>query len=412
VKNEKSVFFEALRYPALWVGALGYFVDLYDLVLFGAVRVASLKSLGVPESELLSTGAFLLNAQMGGLLLGGFVWGVLGDKKGRLTVLYGSILLYSVAYLFNATVTSVSAYGFWRFLGGFGLAGELGGAVTLMAEILPKRARGYGSTIIGLAGFLGALLAATVAQVIPWRWAYASGGALGLLLLVVRLRSRESDLFARAKESQQKKGDLWQLLAQPRLRLRFLKSLVIGLPIWLISGVLIYFAPELASEMGILQPVSAAQAIFWSYAGTIFGDVLSGFVSQQLKSRKKLIAICLSLLTLAILIYCFGLRGVSSSVFYATCFFMGLGTGYWALFVLTTAEQFGTNLRATVATSAPNIVRGAAIPLVALFRWGSPLFGATNSAFVLGLACLTIAGFSLYYLPETYDSELDFLEPH
>lgn len=410
LRQEKQLLQIAIKHPALWIGALGYFVDLYDLVLFGAVRVASLQSLGVPSTELLSTGAFLLNCQMAGLLLGGFFWGVLGDKHGRLKVLYGSILLYSLAYLANSLVNSVSAYGWCRFIGGFGLAGELGGAVTLVAEVLPKRARGYGATVIGLAGFLGALLGATMSTQLPWRWAYASGGVLGLLLLLVRMKSQDSDLFERTKSSSHARGDLKALLSRPKLRKRFLESLFIGLPIWLVSGVLIYFAPELGIDLQLKEPVSAAQAIFWSYAGTIFGDVLSGVTSQWLQSRKKVILGFLLFLTTTILLYCLGLQGADASHFYFVCFLMGLGTGYWTLFVLVAAEQFGTNLRATVATTAPNLVRGAAIPLVALFRLGSPLWGPRQMALVLGSLCLAIAFWALYRLPETFDRDLDYLE--
>lgn len=408
--KEKHLFLSAIRHPALWIGAFGYFVDLYDLVLFGAVRVGSLQDLGLPPTELLSAGAFLLNCQMAGLLVGGFFWGVLGDKYGRLKVLYGSILLYSLAYLANAFVTSVPAYGWCRFIGGFGLAGELGGAVTLVAEVLPKRARGYGATVIGLAGFLGAILGATMATQIPWRYAYASGGVLGLLLLLVRLNSQDSEMFQRTKAGAHHRGDLKVLFSKPSLRKRFFESLLIGLPIWLVSGVLIYFAPELGIDLKLKEPVSAAQAIFWSYAGTIFGDVVSGMASQWLQSRKKVIGRFLFFLGITILIYCLGLRGASAFHFYLVCFLMGLGTGYWTLFVLVVAERFGTNLRATVSTTAPNLVRGAAIPLVALFRIGSSYWGATQTALVLGLLCLALAFWSLYRLPETFDIDLDYHE--
>ncbi len=410
MNEEKKLLWQTLQVPALWIGALGYFVDLYDLVLFGVVRIPSLKALGVPEAEFLSMGAFLLNCQMIGLLLGGFFWGALGDKYGRLRVLYGSILIYSLAYLANAWVTSVTIYGLLRFIAGFGLAGELGGAITLVAESLPARARGYGSALIGAAGFMGALLAATVGAELSWRVAYTSGGLLGLLLLVLRFKTTDSSLFERAKQMHQQRGKLAWLLSRPILRRRFLLNLFVGLPIWLVSGVLIYFAPELSHELGITTPVSAPQAIFWSYAGTIFGDIFSGIASQLWRSRIKVIFVYLLILATAILIYGLGVKGCSAFQFKLVCFLLGLGTGYWVLFVLTTAEQFGTNLRATVATSAPNLARGGAIPLVALFRWGSPHFGGPTTVLGLGGFCLALAFFALSKLPETYNAQLDFLE--
>src|SRR5689334_4478749 len=195
----KSTVKELLRLPVL-VAALGYMVDMYDLFLFSIVRVPSLRSLNLSGDSIMKDGVMLLNFQMAGMLVGGIVWGIMGDKKGRLSVLFGSILIYSLANIGNGMVTSVGAYATLRFIAGFGLAGELGAGMTLVTEILPARLRGYGATLVATMGVMGALLAYLVSFFFDWRIAFFIGGGLGLLLMILRIKVFESGIFMKLKQ--------------------------------------------------------------------------------------------------------------------------------------------------------------------------------------------------------------------
>lgn len=406
--NYRSVFTRAV-----WVAALGYLVDLYDLVLFGIVRVPSLKALGVPEQQLLETGALLLNLQMAGMLVGGFAWGVLADRKGRMKALYGSILLYSVANLLNAFVTNIPTYGALRFIAGFGLAGELGAAVTLVSEILPQKVRGLGSTIIGLAGFTGAILAAFLGSLVSWQTSYVIGGALGLVLLFARIRAQESRLFEKSRRPDNERstwGATLKLLLRPDLARRYLLCLLTGMNIWFIAGILIYFSPELAKELGISGPVLAGQAILWSYMGSVAGDVISGLLSQKLRSRKRAIFGFLLITLVLIVAYERLLHGRTPEAMYLFCVFMGLANGYWTLYVAMTSELFGTDVRATVATSIPNLVRGGVIPMTIALTALKPALGTLHAAQAIGLVTTALALLALWRLPETFHRELDYSE--
>ena len=181
-------------------------VDMYDLFLFSINRVSSLKSLHISGEQLLADGIMLLNLQMAGMLIGGIFWGIMGDKKGRLSVLFGSILIYSIANIGNGFVTTVTQYAVLRFIAGFGLAGELGAGITLVTEILPKERRGYGTTLVATVGIMGALLAYFVSHLFDWRTAYFIGGGLGLILMILRVRVFESGMFMKLKEKNIKTG--------------------------------------------------------------------------------------------------------------------------------------------------------------------------------------------------------------
>lgn len=394
---------------AVLVGSLGYFVDIYDLVLFSIVRVASLKSLGVPETELLSVGVTLLNAQMIGMLVGGVAWGVIGDKRGRLSVLFGSILLYSLANIANGLVQSVEAYAVLRFIAGLGLAGELGAAITLVSEILPKESRGYGTAIVAGVGLSGAVFAGLTADWFSWRAAYFFGGGLGLLLLVLRLGVLESGLYLSSKMEKVSKGDLRLFFTRPARALRFLACVGIGIPIWCVVGILMTFAPEFARELQIEGPVTAGRAILFCYVGVSLGDLISGFLSQYFQTRKKVVSYSLLALLVFIPLTLFSYQ-MTNTLFYTYAVVLGLATGYWAVFVTMAAEHFGTNLRSTVATSVPNLVRGTVVPVTLSFSALSHSIGLVGSALAVCLTCIGIAFFSLSYLDETFGTELDFLE--
>ena len=392
------------------VAALGYFVDIYDLVLFSIVRVPSLKALGFSGQGLIDNGVFLLNMQMAGMLVGGILWGILGDRQGRLKIMFASIFLYSVANLANGLAASLPTYAALRFIAGIGLAGELGAGITLVSEILHKSIRGYGTMLVASVGVSGAILANLVASAFNWRTAFVIGGVLGLLLLITRVRVVESGMF-RAMDDRAgvRRGNFLALFTDWQRFRRYLNSIVIGIPIWFVVGVLITFSPEFAISLGISGPVSAGNAVMFCYLGLIFGDFSSGFLSQLLKSRKKAIFIFM-LMTLAGITLYFLQSGQSPAFFYGVCTLLGFAGGYWAIFVTVAAEQFGTNLRATVATTVPNFVRGMVVPITIFFQLGRPALGLQGSALLVGAACLLVAFLALAGLEETFHKDLDYFE--
>lgn len=408
-KSKSPTFRDVFIAPVI-VGAAGYFVDIYDLVLFSIVRVPSLKSLGLEGQDLMDVGVNLISLQMIGMLVGGILWGILGDKKGRIAVLFGSIALYSVANLLNAFVTTTTQYGVLRFIAGVGLAGELGAAITLVSESLPKQIRGYGTTLVASIGICGAVFGGIVNEFLSWRASYILGGVLGLALLVLRIRMRESGMFETCHTDKNiRKGDLSLLFANRERFFRYVQCILIGLPVWFAVGILMTFAPELGIALGLTEAVTGAKAILYGYAGLALGDLTSGLLSQYLGSRRKAVATYLCITAIFSMIY--GLAsGVSAEVFYAICFAVGLGTGYWALFVTVAAEQFGTNLRATVTISVPNFVRGAVVPLTFAFRSLAPQVGLVGSAMIVGAISLVIAFTALLWMKETFGKDLNYLE--
>jgi putative MFS transporter len=391
------------------VAALGYFVDIYDLLLFSIVRKPSLMALGVPEGELLTQGGFLLSIQMTGLLVGGLIWGVMGDKKGRLSVLFGSILLYSLANIANGFVTTVNQYALLRFIAGIGLAGELGAGITLVSEVLPTRLRGYGTTIVAAVGLMGAVLANFIAKKFDWQIAYFIGGGLGLALLIARVSVFESGIFLKVKEQHVQRGNFFQLFSNKARFKKFVGCIFIGLPIWYTIGILITFSPEFAKALGLADPVFAGDAVMWSYIGLAAGDTVSGLLSQALRSRKKVVLIFILLTLCCISLFLFS--PVSTAYeFYITCFMLGFGIGYWALFVTIAAEQFGTNLRSTVATTVPNFIRGTVVPLTWLFNFLLLKVGLIQSALFVGLGTIVIALIALRSIEETFSRDMNYLE--
>ncbi|MHB8709453.1 MAG: MFS transporter [Desulfuromonadales bacterium] len=406
--NESGHLRSIFSLPVI-VAALGYFVDIYDLVLFSIVRVPSLKALGLEGQELIDQGVFLLNMQMAGMLVGGILWGILGDRKGRLKIMFASIFLYSLANLANATVTSLPAYAILRFVAGVGLAGELGAGITLVAEILHKSVRGYGTMIVASVGVSGAILANLVAKNFDWRTAFVIGGILGLLLLITRISVAESGMFKQMEIATVSKGNFLALFNNRGRFTRYLHSIMIGLPSWFVVGVLITFSPEFARALDVQGAISAGNAVMYCYIGLVAGDLASGLLSQLLKSRRKAILLFL-LLTVASVATYFLASGVSVTTFYLICGLLGFGIGYWAIFVTVAAEQFGTNLRATVATTVPNFVRGMTVPITMLFQFFRQPFGLEGGALAVGALTLAIALFSLWRLEETFHKDLDYFE--
>jgi MFS transporter, putative metabolite:H+ symporter len=393
--------------------ALGYFVDIYDLILFNVVRQSSLLAIGIPQESLLSTGVLLLNMQMGGMLVGGILWGILGDKRGRVSVLFGSIFLYSLANVLNAYVTTVPEYATLRFVAGVGLAGELGAAITLVSEIMSKENRGYGTTIVAAFGICGAVLAALIAGNFNWKVAYIVGGVMGFALLALRWGIYESGMYSQLKSTKVKRGNPLVLLKSREQLLRYVNCILIGVPIWFVIGILVAFSPEFATAMGVTEKINAGTSIMYCYIGLAIGDLASGFLSQHFRNRKKVVLFFLMLTTLMSLMYLSWSQAVPvvlASHIYWFCACLGFATGYWAVFVTIGAEQFGTNIRATVTTTVPNFVRGSVVPVSSSFKFLAVKIGVINSGFIVGAIVLTIAFLGLLGLKETFGKDLDYFD--
>ena len=397
------------------VGALGYFVDIYDLLIYNIVRTPSLAALGVAPGQVRGTGEYLLLWQMGGLLVGGIAWGVLGDRRGRRSVLFGSIALYSLANLANAAVQTVPQYAAVRLLAGLGLAGELGAAVTLVSEALPKDLRGYGTMVVSALGILGAALGFLVAR-LDWRVAYLTGGGLGLLLLAARLSLRESAMFQSLSATAGRRGDLLLFLGSrgaagfswfrgngDRLR-RLGKVALVGVPLWCAIGVLITFSNDVGRGLHLRGAVAPATSVLVSYVGASLGSLGSGALSQVLRSRRLALLAFIDFTAVVAGLFLL-IDGTTDTMFYTLAFLLGFGVGYWAVFVQTAAEQFGTDLRATVATAAPNLVRGSILVVVPLFHVLAPRLGVPGAAILLLAATLSLALGAAWRLPETYGRE-------
>ncbi len=397
---------------AVIIAALGYFVDIYDLLLFGFVRVASLESLGLSGQALTDVGISLFNWQMIGMLLGGVFWGILGDKRGRVSVLYFSIALYSISNIANGFISTPGEYAFCRFFAGIGLAGELGAGITLVSEILPKEKRGYGTMLVASIGLSGALLAWVVSSNFSWQNSYFIGGGLGIALLVFRISVAESGIFKEVKSNQEiNRGNFLSLFTNKDRFYRFMQCILIGSPTWFVVGILVTLAPEFAAVKG-LEGVTGGNAIAACYTGLILGDILSGLLSQYLKSRLKVMWIFLIADLLAV-VYYLTVDFSSPGMMYFAHFLLGISVGFWVIFVTIAAEQFGTNLRATVATSVPNFARGMLVPISMSFKYLKDP-GATGSvitaAYIVGAVCIGIAFLSLWKMSETFHKDLDYVE--
>ncbi|MES2447357.1 MAG: MFS transporter [Bacteroidota bacterium] len=391
------------------VAALGYFVDIYDLILFSIVRVKSLKELGVADADLLDIGATVINSQMLGMLVGGILWGILGDKKGRLSVLFGSIILYSLANIANGFVTSVTWYTIIRFIAGVGLAGELGAGITLVTENMSKENRGYGTMIVAGVGLLGAVAAALIGDYYTWQTSYFIGGGMGLLLLLLRVGLAESGMFKEVKESAFIRGNMLMLFNNKVRFKKYLCCILIGLPLWFVVGVLITFSPEFGKALGANGIINAGEGIMYCYIGIAVGDVVAGLLAQVLKSRKKVMLIFLLLSGVAIVVYLYSF-GLTPKTFIWLSLFLGFASGYWATFVTIASEQFGTNLRATVTTTVPNFVRGSLVIILIAFQFFKDEFGILQGAMIVGFICLAISLIALSQLKETFSKDLDYVE--
>lgn len=392
------------------VASLGYFVDVYDLLLFNIVRVPSLKDLGLSEEEISQIGANIYNWQQAGLLIGGFLWGILGDKLGRRSVLFGSILTYSLANIACGFTQNVEIYSILRFVAGFGLAGELGAGITLIAEILPKELRGYGASVVASVGLAGAIAAFFAVKLTDWRMAYFIGGGMGLILLILRVNVLESIVFNKSLEKRGSKPVPWWTIFTSWSRfVRYMRCMGIGLPTYMVIGIYSTFGNEFAKALGIAEEVQAGTCVLYTYIGVVTGDFFSGILSQWLHSRRKAILLMM-LMTLAGVAWLLS-GGINNAAMLYICYvWLGFSIGYIAMFLTTTAEQFGTNLRATVTTSVANNVRATVLLTLPLFQFLKKDSGVLHSGAIVGALCFSLALLSLWRMEETYGKELDYEE--
>ena len=391
------------------VGALGFFVDVYDLLLFGIIRKPSLSSLGLSPDQVFTKGETILSIQMFGLLTGGILWGILGDKKGRLSVLFGSILLYSLANIANGMVATVGQYTIMRFIAGIGLAGELGASITLVSELLPKEKRGIAAAMIAGFGIFGAVSAFFVSQQFDWRICYYIGGAMGLLLLLLRVSIFESGLFNEVKKMEVQRGNFFMLFNKKERFYRYVRCVLIGLPAWYVIGVLVTFSDKFADAFGI-KGIDPGKAIMFLYLGIAFGDITVGLISNWLQSRKKALYIFYAITLFFVALYFLQQNGTADHL-YMICSGLGFGTGFSVVYITMSAEQFGTNLRATAAISIPNMVRGALPLIILLFqglRWLTGDF--VTGGWLTGIIIMLPAIAAAFYTKETFGKDMNFIE--
>ena len=404
IKSNRNVFFIVL------VASLGYFVDIYDLLVFSIVRVPSLRAIGVSPNDIKPVGVSIINWQMFGLLLGGLLWGIIGDKLGRIRVLFGSILLYSIANFINGRVTSVDEYIIVRFIAGIGLAGELGAGITLVTETMKTTKRGYGTMIVSVIGLFGAAAANLVAKSLDWHWAYYVGGILGIFLLLLRLGTYESGLYKDVENKNISRGNFFKLFTSFSRFIKYLYCILVGAANWFVIGILITLSPEFGKALGAKVTLNAGDGVFYSYIGIAIGGLFAGLLSQVTRSRRLTVVVFVLISALSVVCYLTA-RNITATQFMWLSLFLGFGVGYWPIFVTIPAEQFGTNIRATVTTTVPNFIRASLIPINSAFAAFSAKYGMITSGYIMMAILSGIALFAVSQLKESFHKELDYVEP-
>ena len=396
---------------AVVVAALGYFVDIYDLLLFSITRIPSLKSIGLSDAQVLSEGESIIMWQMAGLLIGGIIWGVMGDKKGRLSVLFGSIILYSLANIANGFVQTADQFKIIRFIAGIGLAGELGVGITLVSELTHKSKRGIATSLVAGIGLTGAVVAFIMKENFDWRTCYFIGGGLGLILLLLRISVFESGMFHEVKKMNVQRGNFFILFNTKERLTKYLCSILIGLPTWFVIGVLVTFSSEFGKQMGIKEKIDPGKAIMYAYAAIAIGDILIGFISQWFKSRKKALYLFYFITAIFMVLFFTTQWNGTAAKMYWICAGLGFGTGFWAIFVTMGAEQFGTNIRATAATTIPNMVRGMLtvmiLPMFQLFRG---MTDYVTGGWITAIVIMVITIVAAILVEETFHKDLNYIE--
>ncbi len=391
------------------VAALGYFVDIYDLLLFSFIRISSLKSFGFTQDQSAHIGLHIISYQMTGLLLGGILWGTIGDKKGRMSVLFGSIIIYSLANIANGFAQNVTQYSICRFIAGIGLAGELGAGVTLVCELIAKEKRGYATSFIAGVGLTGAIVAYFISKEFGWRVCYFIGGGLGFLLLCLRFSVYESGMFTHERKDKVQHGNFLMFFTKYSRFKRYMLGIMVGLPIWYIIGILVQLSDKFGKQFGIKEDISPGRVMVFMYVAISVADFLAGIISQLLHSRKKALYIYYTIMIVGVILYFQQYNGTAAGMI-LICMLIGFGTGFWALFVTIAAEQFGTNLRATATTTTPNMVRGSLVLVAIFFEYLQQHASFIPSGAITGVVVILLGCFALYKMKETYNQDLDFIE--
>lgn len=394
---------------AVLVAALGYFVDIYDLLLFNIVRLPSLTSLGLTEEQANKSGEFIISIQMTGLLIGGIIWGIMADKKGRLSVLFGSIILYSTANIINGFVHTVNEYALVRFFAGVGLAGELGAGITLVSELVHKEKRGISTSLVAGIGLTGAVVAYFISREFDWRICYFIGGGLGLGLLILRISVFESGMYTQVKEMKVARGNFTMFFNNGKRFRKYIFSILIGLPTWYVIGILIAFSNKFGKEFGLPEKINPGKATMYAYTAISIADILIGLISQWLRSRKKALFIFYAFTVIMLLLF-FTQHNTNSNTMYWIIAGLGFAAGFWAIFVTMAAEQFGTNLRATAATTAPNMVRGSLPLMIILFNALQQYTSYVNAGIITGVIVMSISIIAAWFTEETFGKDLNYIE--
>lgn len=401
--------FSAKEVKMIILAAAGYFVDIYDLLIFSSERVESLEEIGVPVQNMKSVALMLQNYQMAGLIAGGFIFGMLADKLGRVRVLFASILLYSFANLGNAFVTTVPVFAAFRFIAGLGLAGELGIALSWISESLQRNQRTIATMIVSAIGLCGGITAAIVSSLLHWQTSYIIGGLMGLLLLGFRITVQESELYKKTKHESLQKGNLIQLFSNKSQMARFTLCVLSGAPSFIFMSIYVTLAPEFATAFNITGKISVSHAIMVYLIAFTVSDILCGLLSRMLQQRKAALLIYVMIQTLAVGFF-FLVPPITSTDLYMRCVFLGFSVGYWGILITNSLEQFGTNIRATVATSTSNLIRGITIPATIVFSLVASSLGIIASGMIIGFSLIAISVISILLLEDKFENDLNFAE--
>lgn len=389
------------------VTALGYFIDLFDYYVFLVTRQKVLTDFGFSGSQLMETGLYMVNLQFAGLLVGGVIFGVLGDKIGRKQSLLGSILLYSIATLASGMTHNIDVFAALRFIAGIGIAGEVGVGVTMVSETMDKNRRGLGVTAFIGVGLLGVVAAALMSELLHWRTCYIIGGLAGLLLLVTRIWVMEPQMFTDLNKSV-KRGSFRVLFASPDGVRRYVLCILLAVPVFFGVSIIATLSPELSIALGASPPASVSTTMIIAYTMMVIGEIVIGLLSQRLKSRKKVIALFLVLMAITLGVG-FHNGALDATGYYILAGVVGFFMGYWVNFIALSAEQFGTNVRSLAANTIPNFTRGTTIAINMAFL-ALKDDGVVYAASIVGFTVIVIALLALWKLPETFGKDLDYTE--
>jgi MFS transporter, putative metabolite:H+ symporter len=392
-----------MNFSSLFLIGCGYFIDIFDLVLFSTLRISSFEELKITDPTYWTVVFF--NLQMTGILVGGIFWGKMADIKGRSWSFMGTILVFSIANIINGLTSSLTVYGICRFIAGFGLAGEMGSGIALICEKVPDEKRSLYLGFVSSLGCIGAVLSGWLGDIVYWRYLFIGSGFAGILLTLLRKNLLEPDLFRKTATLNIPRGQWKTLFQSPPDLIRFILLIFLGIPMWYIIGILWSFSTEMTSTIG-LNIFTSGQAILWGYVGVWMGDMLMPFVSQFLKSRIFTIQICLIMMLLGV-IYLFQFQPHSLLSFQLTHIFLGFTIGYWAVYATLCGESFGTNIRALTSTSLPSLIRFSSIPMMIIYQYGRDE-NELNIALGMGLTVLCISMITTYFIKDTFQKDIDF----